>query len=232
MDEIPPPSTPRGLRVVSFVGRSGTGKTSLLERLLPVLKSRGRTVGTLKHHAHPRSVDTPGKDTHRHFQAGSDRVGLVSPSQIAYFERLESEESVGAVADRFFTGIDLVLTEGFKRGPFPKIEVARRETGTELITTPEEGLVAVVSDFPIDLDVPRIPLDDIESLADFLEDGFMNTIDSDAFKVRLLVDGKDVPIKEFVADFLAGSVFGMVKTLKNVPEKPKTLELTLRREEG
>ena len=83
-----PPRSPSIPPVVSFVGRSGSGKTQFLERLIPVLKKRGHSVGIVKHHAHEIEVDQPGKDTHRFFLAGADRVSLSGPTRNAYFESI------------------------------------------------------------------------------------------------------------------------------------------------
>jgi molybdopterin-guanine dinucleotide biosynthesis protein B len=229
--ETPGPEARRGLPpVVSIVGRSGAGKTTLIERLLPALKARGVSVATLKHHAHAEGVDRPGKDTWRHFEAGADRVGLSSPAQAAYFERREEEMPPGEFVAAFFRGADLVLTEGFKRGPFPKIEVARRALSTELVSTPEGGLVAVAADFDPGAPVPRFALDDVESLADFLERTVMAKKGGGSWSVDLKVDGKAVPLNAFVEEALSGSLEGFVKALKGVPASPGRVEIVMKRD--
>ncbi len=157
--------------VVSIVGKSGVGKTTLLEKLIPELKRRGYRVATVKHDVHGFEIDHPGKDTWRHAQAGSDHVVIASPNRIAHIQRLEREltlpEIVATIQDA-----DIVLTEGYKRGPAPKIEVSRAERSRELICTPEE-LVAIATDQPYDLDVPQFGLDDVAGLADLIEETFL-----------------------------------------------------------
>jgi len=212
------------------VGRSGSGKTRFLERLIPVLTARGHRVGALKHHAHEIEVDKPGKDTHRLLLAGAERVSLSGPGKNAYFEAFEGEKPAPEVVARFFGGLDLVITEGFKKGPFPKIEVARKAVSFELICRPEEGLIAVVSDFAPPTSVPRLPLEDPERVADFLEERIMFADQTSQWKLTLHVDGKEIPIKEFVRDVFINVSLGMVDTLKGVPEQPGKVEITLERE--
>ena len=153
--------------VMSIVGKSGSGKTTLLERLLPVLRHRGLRVGVLKHHHHLSSFDTPGKDTFRLAEAGADLVVGASPVQVAIFQRTEGSADLDRVIEQHFAGVDLVLTEGYKRGAYPKIEVHRVERSDELICTRDE-LSAIVSDRDWDLGVPRFPLDDIARIADWI----------------------------------------------------------------
>ncbi|MHC4599458.1 MAG: molybdopterin-guanine dinucleotide biosynthesis protein B [Planctomycetota bacterium] len=215
--------------VVSIVGRSGSGKTVFLNGLIPALKARGHAVGTIKHHAHELGADRPGSDTNRHFEAGADRVALSGPGQIAYFERAGGERPPAEVVRRFFPGLDLVVTEGFKRGPFPKIEVARRERAETLITELEEGLIAVVADFDPGLPLPRFALDDFDGVAAFLEEKIMARWESPEWTAELTVDGKKIPMKSFVKDFVLGVVMGMVESLKGVPDEPGEVVVKVKR---
>lgn len=215
--------------MVSFVGRSGSGKTQFLERLLPVLTGRGYRVGVIKHHAHEVQLDRPGKDTHRLRQAGAERVALSGPGENAYFERVGDELPARDVVARFFGGLDLVLTEGFKSGPFPKVEVARAQHSRELITTPAEGLVAVACDFDPGVSVPRFGLDEANGVADFLEARFMSQSETTAWKAELTVDGREIPMKEFVEDLVVEVVLGLVRTLKGVSDAPAEVRIRLSR---
>lgn len=154
---------------VSVVAKSNTGKTTLLELLIPLLKARGLTVGVLKHHSHLSSFDVPGKDTYRLADAGADVVVGASPVQVAVFRRENGSVDLDTVLTTHFTGLDLVLTEGYKRGPYPKIEVHRSARSDQLICRFEE-LLALVSDrsWSLPLGMPLFPLNDPSSLAEFL----------------------------------------------------------------
>lgn len=155
--------------IISLVGPSGSGKTTLLVALIPELIKRGLRVGTIKHDAHGTEVDRPGKDTWRHFQAGAEVVALAGPHQLTIFRRWEPERTVEEVAAHL-EGVDLILVEGFKTGPQPKIEVRRRGAGGQgpaLVGDPT--LVAVVTDEEGEGGpVPRLPLNDPGAVADFL----------------------------------------------------------------
>jgi len=157
--------------IISIVGKSNSGKTTLLERLIAELKRRGYRVGTIKHDVHGFDIDRPGKDSWRHAQAGSDVVVIASPNRLALIRRLERELSLDEVA-RYFSDVDIILTEGYKRGDKPKIEVSRREVSEELLCTQEE-LVAVATDHPVDVDVPQFALDDAVGLVNLLEERFL-----------------------------------------------------------
>ncbi|NIA25435.1 MAG: molybdopterin-guanine dinucleotide biosynthesis protein B [Gammaproteobacteria bacterium] len=153
--------------VVSIVAKSGTGKTTLLEKLLPELRVLGLTVGVLKHHSHVSSFDVPGKDTYRLAEAGADIVVGASPVQVAVFRRENGSGDLDAVIARSFAGMDLVLTEGYKRGPYAKIEVHRSGRSSELLCDVEE-MLALVTDRSWDLPVPQFDFDDVTGLARFL----------------------------------------------------------------
>lgn len=223
------PLAPARPPVVSFVGRSNGGKTALLEGLVPILKGRGFALGVIKHSVQPIGADTARKDTSRLYEAGADRVALVSPVQIAVFERAKEETAPQAVIGRFFSDMDLVLTEGFKKAPFPKIEVARRALSTTLSCGPGDGLIAVVADFDPHVPVRRFDHNDLELVADFLEETVMSGAEASAWKVELRVDGKEIPVKEFVADVIAGVVRGVVEPLKGVPGDPALIEIAVRK---
>jgi molybdopterin-guanine dinucleotide biosynthesis protein MobB len=153
--------------VVSVVAKSGTGKTTLLEALIPHLKTRGLRIGLLKHHSHLSSFDTPGKDTHRLAEAGADVVVGASPVQVAMFRREPGSTDLDEVIAQHLWDTDLVLTEGYKRGPYPKVEVHRSVRSDELLCSPEE-MLALVTDREWPIPVPQFSLDDTAGLADLL----------------------------------------------------------------
>lgn len=153
--------------VVSFVGKSGVGKTTALERVLRELKRRGRRIGTVKHDTHGFEVDQPGKDSWRHAQAGSDAVAISGPHKLALIRRLDVEMSLDEIVP-LMGPVELVITEGYKRGDKPKIEVTRREKGMTLLCQAEE-LIGIMTDYPVDMPVPQFALDDAVGVADLLE---------------------------------------------------------------
>jgi len=160
-------------KALSFVARSGTGKTTLLEKLVPELKRHGLKVGVIKHDAHQFEIDYPGKDSHRLFTAGADAVLLASSEKLALIKRTAGTLPLHDLIGTYFSDMDLVLTEGYKTGPLPKIEVHRKERGAVLMGRGEERdptLIAVASDDALMLDVPLLPLDDIRAIADFVMD--------------------------------------------------------------
>jgi molybdopterin-guanine dinucleotide biosynthesis adapter protein len=160
-------SEPRQVPVVSVVGMSGVGKTTALERILRELKRRGYRVGTVKHDAHGFEVDKPGKDTWRHAQAGSDAVVISGPHKFALIRRLESELPLDDIV-KLIDDVDLVITEGYKQGDKPKIEVTRLEKGTDLLCDVDE-LIALMTDYAVDMAVPQFALEDAAGVVDLLE---------------------------------------------------------------
>ena len=155
--------------VISVVGKSGSGKTVFLEKLISVLNRRGLKIGVIKHDPHGFEIDTPGKDSWRHAQAGSDMVVLSSPERLALIKRLDEEMTLDAVVSTYLQDMDLVITEGYKTGPKKKIEVSRRERSQDLVS-PAQDLIAIVTDQSFDLPVPHFGLDDAEAVADLLEE--------------------------------------------------------------
>jgi len=163
-------------RAVSFVAKSGTGKTTMLEKVIAELKSRGWRVGVIKHDAHRFEIDHPGKDSWRLTQAGADTMLVASPEKLALVKRHAEPPPVDELIATYFADVDVVLTEGFKKSGLPKIELHRRERSATLICRGEEHdptLVAVASDEPLELDVPVLDLNNPAQVADFVEKHIM-----------------------------------------------------------
>lgn len=148
--------------IYTFAAFSGAGKTTYLERLIPALKARGLRVGVVKHHGHDTPLDQEGKDSWRFAAAGADVTAVVAPRQAAFIENrgLDPEEAVARIRD-----VDLILTEGYKHGPWPKIAICRGE-GERAI--PPDVCVAVVSDVPMVCGIPVFPLNDPQPMAEWL----------------------------------------------------------------
>jgi molybdopterin-guanine dinucleotide biosynthesis protein B/molybdopterin-guanine dinucleotide biosynthesis protein len=153
--------------LVAVVGKSDSGKTTLIERLLPELSALGLTVGTVKHDAHGFDIDHPGKDSWRHGQAGARAYAVASPDRLAFVTRLDDELPLAIIARRFFAGFDLVVAEGYKRTAPNRVEVFRVGAGhEEPLCAPGEAL-ALVTDAPLAHE-HRFALDDARGLARFL----------------------------------------------------------------
>ena len=150
--------------VYSFIAKSGTGKTTLIEKLIPELKSRGLRVAVMKHDAHEFDVDKPGKDSWRMTRAGADVTVVASAAHAAIMENrpVSAEELLSRISD-----VDLIITEGYKHGPWKKIGVYRAAAGNEL---PEVsgGYFAVAADADAGVPAPCVPLDDVKALADLI----------------------------------------------------------------
>ena len=151
--------------VYTFVAWSGTGKTTFLEKLVAELKARGLRVATIKHDAHDCfEVDKPGKDSWRMTQAGADIAVIMSDTHSAMMEN--RPVSLDAMIARIHD-VDVILTEGYTPGPWPKIGIRRAATGTDF-RFPAEECLAVISDTPVEAAVPTFALGDARSMADFL----------------------------------------------------------------
>jgi molybdopterin-guanine dinucleotide biosynthesis protein B len=154
--------------VICIVGRSKSGRTTLIEKLIRELKRRGYRVGTVKHHSHPGfEVDQPGKDTWRHAQAGSDHVVIAAPDKVASIRRVEHESTLDAITATM-TDVDVILTEGYLRSGRHRIEVVRAARSREPICGPEE-LLAWATDVPLPGGAPQFALDDAAGLVNLIE---------------------------------------------------------------
>ena len=158
--------------IISIVGRPKVGKTTFLVKLIAELTRHGYRVGVIKHSVHPFDVAEPGKDTWKHAQAGAVAVAFASPQELVLSRRLDHEQDVSDIAP-ILGPVDVILTEGYKRAHHPKVEISRRELGTDLVGRREET-IAVVSDHPIELDVPRFDLEDASGVASFLKERFLS----------------------------------------------------------
>lgn len=160
-------------RVVAFVAKSNTGKTTLLERVILELQQRGYRVGAIKHDAHSFDIDHPGKDSHRLAAAGAATMLITSPEKLALIKKHAQTPPLEELLESYFSDMDIVLTEGFKRSSLPKIEVHRQERSPTLLCRGEEhdpNLLAVASDEPLDLDVPVLDINNPVQVADFVEE--------------------------------------------------------------
>ncbi|MFN4090526.1 MAG: molybdopterin-guanine dinucleotide biosynthesis protein B [Alphaproteobacteria bacterium] len=158
------------MKVFGLAGWSGSGKTTLLVRLLPILARHGIAVSTVKHAHHDFDIDRPGKDSYRHREAGAVEVMVASGHRWALMRehRAVPEPTLGDLLARM-TPVDLVIVEGFKFDPHPKLEVHRPALAKPLICDGDRHVVAVASDAPLaGIGLPVLDLDDAEGIAGFI----------------------------------------------------------------
>ena len=161
------------LPVIGFAAFSGTGKTTLLKSLIPLFRSHGLRPGVVKHAHHQVEFDVPGKDSYELRKAGAGQVLLASEKRWALMaeEPAGNEPELPALLDRLDTSVlDLVLVEGFRHLPFPKIELHRPALGKPLLFESDDSIIALASDGPIDrhCPLPLLDLNDAPMIAEFI----------------------------------------------------------------
>jgi len=160
--------------IISIVGESKSGKTTLIEKLIGELKSRGYRVATIKHSLHHLDFDKTGKDSWRHIQAGSAATALVSSEQMVLLMPVSKEPDLDEIVDQLGRHYDIILAEGFKQSRVPKLRVDRKgSTGQSLGKV--NNIIAIVTDEPLESDMAQFPINDIHRLADFLENRFIKS---------------------------------------------------------
>ena len=157
------------MKIIGIAGFSGSGKTTLIEKVIPVLVREGVRVSLIKHAHHEFDVDQPGKDSYRHRHAGCTEVLVSSSKRWAIMHELRgaAEPSLHDQL-KHLSPCDLVIVEGYKNEPIPKVEVHRREGHTPLLYPEDPNVVAVATNEPLDTRLPQLPLDDAEAVAHFI----------------------------------------------------------------
>jgi molybdopterin-guanine dinucleotide biosynthesis adapter protein len=157
------------MKTFGFAGWSGSGKTTLIERVVPLLTARGLTVSLIKRAHHEFDVDQPGKDSYRHRHAGCSEVMLSSSVRWALMHELRgtAELTLDELVARM-SPCDLLIVEGFKRQPIPKIEVFRAANGKVPLHPDDPHVVAIATDVRVDSALPQFALDDVAQIADFV----------------------------------------------------------------
>ncbi len=198
--------------IISIVGKSDSGKTTLLEKLVPELTRRGYRIATIKHDVHGFEVDQEGKDSWRHKQAGAHTVVISSPDKIALIRDVEKDLNLEEIRERLIQDVDLILSEGYKKDVQPKIEVFRKEKHKKLLCTKKDNLVAIASNKKITVGIPCFNLEDMNGLSNFIEKEFLQS--RKAKEISLKVNGEPIPLSPFVKDILIKTIKGMLSSLK------------------
>jgi molybdopterin-guanine dinucleotide biosynthesis protein B len=159
--------------IVSIVGKSSAGKTTLLEKIIPELIKRGYRVATVKHDVHGFEIDHEGKDSWRHKKAGARTTVISSPFRIALVEDVDHDQTLDEIRKEYIKRVDIILTEGYKGNPFPKIEVFRSELKRTSLCKKEDNLLAIASDIKLGIGVPCFDINDSQSLVDLIENKFL-----------------------------------------------------------
>lgn len=211
--------------IISIVGKSDAGKTTLLESLIGELKRRGHKVAIVKHSHHADDLDTATKDTWRFTRAGSELSAINSLDNLAIYRHMDHYFDPQEISDFILWDYDVILTEGFKGSNYPKIEVHRHEQGKELLTDAAQ-LLAVVTDEPVDVKVPQFSRDDIPGIANLIEKAIINQQKEN--DIDLVVNGANVPISPSLKDLLARTMSAMIPVPSGNGEV-KTMHFSLRR---
>jgi molybdopterin-guanine dinucleotide biosynthesis protein B len=209
--------------IVSIVGKSKSGKTTLMEKLIAELKSRGYRVATVKHAPQESSFDQPGKDSWRHTQAGSEAAIVSSSDKLVLIKPLGGEASFEQIARLLGEDYDIILTEGFSQGDAPKIEVHRQQAGPPLARVRKR--IAIATDEPLETKTRQFSLEDIKGLADLLEEGF---IKPQRERLSLYVNNAPITLTLFPRQIIANILLALASSLKGV-KKIKSLDIFYRK---
>jgi len=210
--------------ILSIVGKSNSGKTTLLESLIAEMKQRGYKVAVIKHAGEDIELDTVNKDTWRFSRAGSDISAINAGQKLAIFKAVARDFNAGDLAAFICGDNDLLLTEGFKQSDYPKIEVHRKEQGKDLVSPPEQ-LIAIVTDEPVEASVPQFGKDEARKIVDFIEETILKRSTQD---IDLFINDEPVALKPAARDLLSRTLIAMAPGIKSVSDI-KSLRVSLRR---
>ena len=208
--------------IVSFIGKSNSGKTTLLEKVIVELTSRKYKVATIKHTTEEATLDTPGKDTWRHLRAGSKATAIGSDKRIVLIKPVKRKSTVEEMARLLGEDYDIIITEGFKQGPYPKIEVHRREVGPLLSDI--KNVIAIATNESLDTEARQFSIDDPVSVADFIEEEFIKPQDE---RLSLYVNDELMTLSAFPHQIITNLLLAVANSLKSV-KKVKNLKIFYR----
>ena len=157
--------------IICVSGKSESGKTTLIEKLIPELKKRGYRIGSIKHTCQAFDIDKKGKDSWRHRKAGADIVVIASTDNIAIIK--DNDCNSLDCLKKYFNDVDLIIAEGYNKENIHKIEIIRKASGKEPLCLDDSKLIAVVTDSDTRYSVPEFGLEEIDNLADFIENKYL-----------------------------------------------------------
>ncbi len=211
------------MNIVAVVGNSNSGKTRLIEKLIPELKQRGYSVAVVKHCSKGFTLSPEGKDSWKFGEAGSDGVSMIGPDRLTLIRKDTSNPFPSAVAAEYFKDADIVLVEGGRREKrLEKIQVLRKGVAEE-VDCPVAELLAVVSDMEVTLDKPVYHPDQVSKIADVVE----ARIEKQSAQVSLSIDGSPVRLNEFVQRIVANTLLGLIGSLDKIKKNPERITLSL-----
>ena len=210
--------------IVSIVGKSDSGKTTLIEKIIPELNRRGYKVATVKHDVHGFDIDREGKDSWRHKKAGAHTVMISSPEKMAMVRDVKEDIPLKELRGRFIKDVDIIISEGYKNEKHPKIEVYRKDVHEELLCSRKDLLIAIASDKEFDVGVPCLHLDDAQGITNIIEERFLKKKAKPSIMLR--VNGENIVLKPFIKDMMIRSINGMISALKDC-EDPKEVEISI-----
>ena len=211
--------------IISIVGRSKSGKTTLIEKLIAELKMRGYRIATIKHTHGNMAAPESDKDSDRHLKAGSEAALVTGPDRLIMVKPLQQELILEQIAQIIGEDYDLILTEGFKHDDAPKIEVHRKENALPLPDV--KKLFAIATDEPLDTKTRQFAMDDVKGIADLIEEGFVKP---NKERFTLLVNDVPIPLNAFTKEFIVNIQLAMAHGLKGV-DKIRTMKIFLKKEE-
>jgi len=214
------------LPILSFIGTSGSGKTTILEKIVAELKRRGVRVAVIKHTHHTGiELDKQGKDSQRYMQAGAEIAVVSGTQEIAIMKKTDQDLSPQEIARFIDPDIDLVLTEGFKNADTLKIEVHRKTFEPKLLAKPKQ-LLAVITDERLGVRVPQFDImkDNTIEITDLIGKWLA---EQPKKEIQLIINKELVELNPFVKDFISNTVEGMVSTLKGVSDI-KSLQILIK----
>jgi len=205
--------------IISVVGRSDTGKTTLIEKLLTEMIKRGYKPATIKHDVHGFEIDKEGKDSFRHKKAGAKMTIISSPQKIALVKDVEKDHEIDELAFNFINDVDIIITEGYKKNNKPKIEVFRKEAYPDLLCSKKDNLIAIATNSKHNVNVPQFEINDAKGIVDLIEDKFLNKRKKSS--IVLEVNGRLIPLKPFLHTMLLNSIKGLIYSLKGCNNSKK-----------